>query len=165
MARSPRLFLKIVVLTASVHAMAACALLQPSPAEDEDKIVEWNGLRADARRWAPGIEQGKEVLRHLSSEGCLVEMIRGGSDVPPDWSVDKSWTSLGDVGYETFEVRSPDGIEYVNYFFQPSGEPVNIGGFQVRPGMEIVTCIEAAEALLSTLDPEGLRLRTPTPAG
>jgi hypothetical protein len=157
--------LRSAILMVPLTLMVGCALFNPDKESPEEGDFIWNGLQVESREWASEVGQGEKVLRHISYEGCFLEMIRGGSDVPPDWSVAKSRTTLGEIGYEVFEVSSPEGIQYVNYFYRPGEEFVNIGGFRVRPGPDPVHCIEAAEALFSTLNPEGLRLRTPTPAG
>jgi hypothetical protein len=74
--------------------------------------------------------------------------------------------TLGPNRYETFEVSSPDRVEYVNYFYEAGDPTVNLGGFQVSlPSSGAQTCSDSAEALLATLDPQGLIIPTGTAAG
>lgn len=155
--------LMLVAAAVCLLAAASCVARQAAPTQEANS--RWNGLQPNPEAWAVGSQGGEEVLQHLSLDGCLVRMIRGGSDVPPGWTVENGWRSLGEIGYNTFEVRSAEGLLYVNYFYQPGGEPVNIGGFQVRPGAVPDACIAATEEVLSSLNPEGLVFLRPLSSG
>ena len=126
----------------------------------------WYGLEYDPADWQVVTNESGELLTNLLDPACSLRLIKGGSDLPPEWSVETSSVTLGPNRFEVFEVASPDRAEYVNYFYEAGDPTVNLGGFQLSlPTSGAQTCSDSAEGLLATLDPQGLILPTATAAG
>jgi hypothetical protein len=129
-------------------------------------IQTWYGLEYDPAEWQVVTSESGELLTDLLDAACSLRLIKGGSDLPPEWSVETSSVTLGSNRFEVFEVASPDRAEYVNYFYEAGDPTVNLGGFQLSlPASGAQTCSDSAEGLLATLDPQGLILPTATAAG
>lgn len=144
----------------------ALILLVACTATTGDGTRTWSGLEYEPAEWQVVTNESGELLTNLPDAACSLRLIKGGSDLPPDWSVETSNVTLGPNGFEVFEVASPDRVEYVNYFYQAGDPTVNLGGFQLSlPTSGAQTCSASAEGLLATLDPQGLILPTATAAG
>ena len=126
----------------------------------------WSGLTYDPDQWQVGADASGESLANLLDPACSLRFIQGGSDLPPGWSVRTSTDTFGPNAFEIWEVASPEGAEYVNYFYESGDSTVNLGGFQLTlSSSEAETCSTSAEELLATLDPQGLVVPTGTAAG
>ncbi len=144
--------------------VVACSVTSPGLAPGG--AATWSGLTYDSEAWQVGADESGELLSNLRDPGCSLRFIKGGSDLPPGWSVVTSSERLGPNTFEIFEVASPDSAEYVNYFYD-SGDPTeNLGGFQLTlSSADAEMCTSSAEDLLATLDPHGLVVPTSTASG
>jgi hypothetical protein len=148
------------LLSLALTSLAACSRTTGEGTQT------WFGLEYDPAEWHVLANESGEVLANLLDPACSLRLVRGGSDLPPGWSVETASITLGPNRYETFEVSSPDRVEYVNYFYEAGDPTVNLGGFQVSlPSSGAQTCSDSAEPLLATLDPQGLIIPTGTAAG
>jgi len=142
----------------------ACSVT--SPGTTPGGTATWSGLTYDPDQWQVGSDPSGEFLASLLDPACSLRLIKGGSDLPPGWSVDTSADTFGPNTFEIFEVASTEGAEYVNYFYESGDPTVNLGGFQLTlPSSEAETCSGSAEELLATLDPQGLVVPTGTATG
>ncbi len=151
---------------ALVALLVAVACSVTSPGTAPGGTATWRGLTYDPEEWQVGADDSGELLTNLIDPACSLRFVKGGSDLPPGWSVVTSILALGPNTFETFEVASAAGAEYVNYFYQGADPTVNLGGFQLSlPSAEAESCSASAEQLLATLDPQGMVVPTSTASG
>ncbi len=144
--------------------VVACSVTSPATAPGGTAI--WGGLTYEPEVWEVGADETGDLLTNQLDPGCTLRLIKGGSDLRPGWSADSFILILGPNSFAVFEVASPDGPEYVNYFYQSGDLTLNSGGFQLTlPASEVEACSESAEELLATLDPQGLVVPTSTASG
>ena len=154
-------FLLVVVAA----TLASCQLTRPSPAPQTQtlEVSNWMGLQFNVETWELTEVEDSSYLAHKSVAGCEISYILGGSDLPPEWTVEKGFETLGSNSFKTFRVGTGSQLRYVNYFYDTGDPGLNLGGFQVRSQTTIDECIRSAEDLLRTLDPSGLVIPTGAP--
>ncbi len=105
-------------------------------------------LEYDSNRWEPTEDQfGQSILAHRFIEACILSPAVG-RGLPPNYSAESSFRSIGDLQYEVVTISENRIPRYINYF---GGDGVIFTGFQVSFQGYAEECIQEVEVILASL--------------